>query len=99
MSVSLNVTNTGKREGKEVAQLYFRDIVSSVSVPVKQLIGFEKVLLAPGETKRITFKISPKDLALWDENMQFVTEPGLFEIMVGRSADDILLRENIEYVE
>lgn len=99
VSVSLNVTNTGKREGKEVAQLYFRDIVSSVSVPVKQLIGFEKVLLAPGETKRITFKISPKDLALWDENMQFVTEPGLFEIMVGRSADDILLRENIEYVE
>jgi len=95
----LDVTNTGKRAGKEVVQLYVRDLISSVSIPVKQLIGFAKEELVPGETKRVTFQVSPDELGLWNENMQYVTEPGEFELMVGRSAEDILLKEKIEYME
>ena len=99
IQVSLDVTNTGKRAGKEVVQLYVRDLISSVSIPVKQLIGFTKEELVPGETKRVTFQVSPDELGLWNENMQYVTEPGEFELMVGRSAEDILLKEKIEYIE
>lgn len=99
IEVSLNVTNTGKREGKEVVQLYFRDVVSSVSIPVMQLIGFSKELLAPGETRRVTFRITPEALGLWNEEMQYVTEPGEFEVMAGCSAEKILLHDTFEYAE
>lgn len=99
VEVSLNVTNTGKREGKEVVQLYFRDMISSVSIPSMQLIGFTKESLLPGETKRVTFCVTPQVLGLWNEEMQYVTESGEFEIMVGSSAENILLRDIFEYVE
>lgn len=86
--VSVNVTNIGKREGSEVVQLYIRDKVSSVTRPVKELKGFEKIRLDPGETKTVTFVIAPSALAFYDIHMDYTVEPGEFEIMVGNSSDN-----------
>jgi len=86
--VIAQVTNTGKREGTEVVQMYIRDVISSVTRPVKELKGFQKVSLRPGETKTVTFPISPDLLAFYDINMKFVVEPGEFAIMVGNSSRD-----------
>jgi beta-glucosidase len=85
-TVTADVTNTGTRAGDEVVQLYIRDVVSSVTTPVKQLRGFERVTLAPRETKTVTFKLGPDELSLIDRRMQRVVEPGRFEIMVGTSS-------------
>src|SRR5215471_493253 len=86
--VSADVTNTGARAGTEVVQVYIRDRVSSVTRPVKELRGFEKVSLAPGETKSVTLAITPESLAFYDVNMRYVVEPGEFDIMVGTSSRD-----------
>ena len=88
--VSVRVTNTGKRAGDEVVQLYLRDQVSSVTRPVKELRGFERVTLAPGESKRVTFTLGPDELSLIDRKMQRVVEPGRFDVMVGTSATPVL---------
>lgn len=85
-SVLADVTNTGKREGTEVVQMYIRDVVSSVTRPVKELKGFRKVALKPGETKTVEIEITPESLAFYDVNMKYVVEPGDFEIMVGSSS-------------
>jgi beta-xylosidase len=82
------VTNTGEREGTEVVQMYIRDMVSSVTRPVKELKGFEKVSLHPGETKTVAFEITPDSLAFYDINMRYIVEPGEFSIMVGNSSRD-----------
>jgi len=84
--VFVDVTNTGKRAGAEVVQLYVRDCVSTVTRPVKELKGFQKVWLEPGESKTVTLAISPETLAFYDINMNYVVEPGDFEIMVGTSS-------------
>jgi beta-glucosidase len=84
--VSADVTNTGKRAGTETVQLYIRDLVSSVTRPVKELKGFQKVLLQPGETKTVMLEIKPDSLAFYDVKMKYVVEPGEFEIMVGSSS-------------
>ncbi|NWJ52657.1 MAG: glycoside hydrolase family 3 C-terminal domain-containing protein [Bacteroidetes bacterium] len=97
--VDVDVKNTGMREGKEVVQLYIRDLVSSVETPVKQLKGFEKINLKSGELKTVRFKIVPQDLSLWNVDMKFITEPGVFDIMIGRSADDVVLSKSVEFVE
>jgi beta-glucosidase len=86
--VLADVTNTGRREGTEVVQMYIRDLVSSVTRPVKELKGFRKVSLRPGETKTVTLDITPELLAFYDVNMKHVVEPGDFEIMVGNSSRD-----------
>jgi beta-glucosidase len=86
--VRADVTNTGKREGAEVVQMYIRDIVSSVTRPVKELKGFQKVMLRPGETQIVTFEITPDLLSFYDINMKYVVEPGEFSIMVGNSSRD-----------
>jgi beta-glucosidase len=86
--VLVDVTNIGKRAGAEVVQLYIRDRVSSVTRPVKELKGFRKVWLQPGETKTVSLDITPESLAFYDVNMQYVVEPGEFEIMVGNSSRD-----------
>lgn len=83
-----DVTNTGKREGAEVVQLYIRDDVSSVTRPVKELKGFQKITLLPGETKTVSFEIAPDSLAFYDINMRYVVEPGEFSVMVGNSSRD-----------
>jgi len=91
--VSVEVKNTGKREGSEVVQMYIRDVVSSVTRPVKELKGFQKVLLRPGESKTVTFEITPDLLSFYDVNMKCVVEPGDFEIMVGNSSQDSDLKK------
>lgn len=89
--VTCKVTNTGRREGDEVVQLYIRDVVSSVTTYVKVLRGFERVTLAPGETREVRFTLTPADLALWDKDNRFVVEPGDFKVMIGSSSEDIRL--------
>src|SRR5262249_26804617 len=86
--VRADVTNTGMRGGTEVVQVYIRDRVSSVTRPVKELRGFEKVSLAPGETSSVELPITPESLAFYDVRMQYVVEPGEFDIMVGTSSRD-----------
>jgi beta-glucosidase len=86
--VLADVTNTGKREGAEVVQMYIRDAVSSVTRPVKELKGFQKITLRPGEKKTVSFEITPDLLAFYDINMKYVVEPGEFFIMVGNSSRD-----------
>jgi beta-glucosidase len=86
--VLAEVTNTGQREGAEVVQLYIRDLVSSATRPIKELKGFQKVSLRPGETKTVAFDVTPELLAFYDVNMHCVVEAGEFEIMVGNSSRD-----------
>jgi beta-glucosidase len=86
--VRVDVTNTGPRAGDEVVQMYIRDKVSSVTRPVKELKGFERITLAPGETKTVSLEIAPEHLAFYDIDMKYVVEPGDFEIMVGNSSRD-----------
>ena len=97
--VLTDVTNTGKRAGAEVVQMYIRDLVSSVTRPIKELKGFEKVFLKPGETRTVSIDITPQSLAFWDVNMKYVVEPGVFEIMVGNSSRDADLTKLILRVE
>lgn len=82
-TVSVAVTNTGKVAGDEIVQMYIRDQVSSVTRPVKELRGFARVTLQAGETKAVTFAITPDKLWFWNRSMKRVVEPGLFDIMVG----------------
>jgi beta-glucosidase len=93
VSVSVDVTNTGNRKGDEVVQLYVHDEVSSVTVYEQQLRGFERVTLAPGEKRTVTFTLHPDDLALLDKNMVWTVEPGKFQAMIGSSSVDIRLKK------
>lgn len=90
-TVRLKVTNTGKRAGDEVVQLYIRDVLSSVTTYEKNLAGFERVHLQPGETKEVVFTIDRKHLELLDAHMKWVVEPGDFVLMAGASSEDIRL--------
>ena len=85
-TVSVEVTNTGSRAGDEVVQLYVRDRVASVTRPIKELRGFERVSLAPGERRTVTFKVGPAALQFTDEHMNRVVEPGMFDLTVGSSS-------------
>lgn len=93
--VTCKVTNTGKRAGDEVVQLYVRDVLSSVTTYEKNLAGFERVHLKPGETKEITFPIDRKALELLNADMHWVVEPGEFTLMIGASSTDIRLNETL----
>jgi beta-glucosidase len=97
--VSVDVKNISGRAGLETVQLYLHEAFAPVSTPVKQLRGFEKVTLSPGETKRITFTLTPDDLQLLDENMRWVVVPGDFEIMVGRSSDDLPIKGKLKVLK
>lgn len=95
--VKVSATNTGNREGDEVVQLYTRDVISSVTTYEKNLRGFERVSLKPGETKEVSFVIPGDDFKLWNRSMQHVIEPGEFNIMVGSSSEDIKLSKSFWY--
>lgn len=96
VTASVDVTNTGNREGMEIVQLYVNDVVSSVISPVKQLKGFDKVLLKAGETKTVQIHLPISELAIVDENEHDVVEPGEFEIMVGPdSRNEVLLKMSL----
>jgi len=89
--VSVDVTNVGKRSGAETSQLYIHERFAPVSTPVKQLRGFERVALKPGERKTVTFTLNPDSLMLLDRDMHWRVVPGTFDIMVGKSSADIAL--------
>ena len=93
--VIVDVTNTGNVAGHEVVQMYIRDKVSSVTRPVKELKGFKKIWLEPGETKKVNLEIGKKSLAFFDVRMNYVVEPGEFEIMIGNSSRDEDLKKVI----
>ena len=93
--VLVDASNTGKRAGTEVVQMYIRDLVSSVTRPIKELKGFQKVSLAPGELKTVALDIRPESLAFYDIDMKYVVEPGEFEIMVGNSSRDEDLQKTV----
>lgn len=98
VTVSVSVENTGRLSGKEVVQLYLRDEISSVVTPVKQLRGFQKIALAPGEKRQVEFVLSSAELSLLDRELKRVVEPGRFEVMVGSSSADIRLRGSFDVV-
>ena len=83
------MTNTGKRSGDEVVQLYLRDEVSSVTRPVKELRGFERIALKPGETKTVSFSLGTEALQFYNRAMKRVVEPGKFTVMVGPNSVDL----------
>jgi beta-glucosidase len=93
VELQVRVRNIGSRAGKETVQLYIEDPVSSVATPIKQLRGFAKVALDPGESRLCTFKLSPDDLALYDQNLTRVVEPGQFRVMIGSSSEDVWLTD------
>ena len=96
VEIMADVTNTGPIKGDEVVQLYINDVISSISRPVKELKGYEKISLEPGEKKTVKFKLLPEDLSLFDRDMNVAVEPGTFKVMVGTSSMDIKLRGEFE---
>ena len=95
ITISFTVTNTGSRKGDEIVQLYFTDKLSSVTVYEKQLRGFERVSLEPGETKTVTMTLKAEDLALLDKDMNSVVEPGEFDLFISASSTDVRLKDTI----
>ena len=95
LPVSVDVTNTGNYDGEEIVQLYVADKVASMVRPVKELKGFQKVFIPKGQTKRVEFKLNVKDLGFWNNLMQYVVEPGTFEIMVGTNSEELQKKEAV----
>ncbi|WP_094569558.1 beta-glucosidase BglX [Mucilaginibacter xinganensis] len=94
ITVSFDLQNTGKYPGEEVVQLYLRDIVSQPLRPVKELKDFKKLLLQPGGKKTITFTINKDKLAFYNDQLQWITQPGEFRVMIGSASDDIRLQDS-----
>jgi beta-glucosidase len=100
VSVSVEITNEGKRAGDEVAQLYVHQVKSSVKRPAKELRGFQRIRLQPGETKTATFRLPAEKLAFWDEQSHgFLVEPGRFDVLVGASSADIRVQDHLEVIK
>ena len=93
--VAVTVTNTGKCEGEEVVQLYVRDEVASITRPIKELKGFEKIKLSPGESKTVTFDVKDEQLGFYNNQMKFIVEKGDFTLMVGGNSRDL---QEIKYI-
>lgn len=89
LTAIVTVTNTGSRDGAEVVQLYIRDLVGSVTRPVKELKGFEKIFLKAGESRKVSFSITPELLKFYNYDLQFVCEPGDFDVMIGGNSRDV----------
>jgi beta-glucosidase len=96
INVSFTITNSGKYAGEEVVQLYLRDEFASVVRPVKELKDFTKLMLQPGETKTISFVINKQKLSFYNQKLDWVTEPGTFQLMIGSSSNDIRLKSTFE---
>ena len=90
LTVSVDVENVGKRSGDEVVQLYIRDIAASMTRPVKELKGFQRITLQAGEKKRLEFVLTAKELGFWNREMRFVVEPGEFKAMVGSNSEELI---------
>ncbi|MBA3714569.1 MAG: beta-glucosidase BglX [Pyrinomonadaceae bacterium] len=98
LTASVEVANTGQRAGDEVVQLYIRDVASSVTRPVKELKGFERVTLSPGEKRRVRFTLTPEHLGFYNREMRFIVEPGAFKVFAGTNSVDGL-EASFEVVE
>jgi beta-glucosidase len=97
LTVTAEIRNTGTRAGDEVVQLYVRDVEASVKRPKKQLMGFERISLPPGQTRTVSFTVSPDRFAFWDQKRSaWIVEPGAFEVMVGSSSADVRLKAEIK---
>lgn len=99
VEVSFDLKNTGHHAGDEVVQLYVHDVIATVTRPVKQLAGFARIPLEPGQTRRVTFRLHLSQLALYDRDMQLVIEPGEVELLVGASSEDIRQSSRFEIGE
>jgi beta-glucosidase len=95
IDVTINIKNSGNCDGMEVPQIYVRDVVSSVATPVQELKGFQKIFIKKGETAQVKISIPVSSLALWNEKMQRVVEPGAFELQIGSASDDIRIKKTI----
>ena len=93
LQVSVDVTNTGSYDGEEIVQLYVADKVASMVRPIKELKGFEKVFIPKGQTKHVVFTVNVRDLGFWDNNMQYIVEPGMFDVMVGKNSEELQKKE------
>jgi beta-glucosidase len=89
LTASVTVTNTSKRAGTEVVQLYIRDMVGSITRPVKELKGFQPITLEPGETKTVAFKITLDDLKFYNSDLKYGAEPGDFKVFIGTNSRDV----------
>jgi len=98
VKIQVDVKNTGKFRGDEVVQLYIHDVIASVARPIKELKGFKRITLEPGEQKTVEFTLGPEELSFYDVNMNLTVEPGLFEVMMGSSSEDIRLKGTFEIV-
>jgi beta-glucosidase len=99
IEVSVTITNTGKFDGEEIVQLYLHDIVGSIARPVKELKDFKKIKLSAGESKTIKFIIDNEKLSFYNQNLQWIAEPGEFDLMIGASSKDIRLKDRFELLE
>jgi beta-glucosidase len=89
IGASVTITNSGQYEGEEVVQLYIRDLVASVVRPVKELKQFQKISLKPGESKKVNFTITVKDLKFYDNTLRYAAEPGEFKLFIGTNSNDV----------
>jgi beta-glucosidase len=89
ITASVTITNTGKYDGEEVVQLYIRDLVGSITRPVKELKGFQKIKLKAGESKQVSFSININDLKFYNSELKFVSEPGDFILFIGTNSNDV----------
>jgi beta-glucosidase len=89
ITASVNLTNTGTRSGKETVQLYIRDLVGSITRPVKELKGFQQITLQPGETKKVSFTISVDDLKFYNSDLKYTYEPGDFKVFIGTNSEAV----------
>jgi beta-glucosidase len=97
--VGVTVTNSGNRAGADVVQLYINDPISSVSTPVKELKGFERIWLEPGQSAKVRFELGPKHLSLVNRHLERVVEPGEFKVMIGQSSDEIVLQGTFDVID
>ena len=89
MTATITVTNTGKFDGTETVQLYLRDLVGSISRPVKELKGFQQISLKAGESATVNFKITVDDLKFFNSDLKYVAEPGDFRLFIGGNSQDV----------
>ena len=99
ISISCTIKNIGQREGDEVVQLYLRDEVSSVTTYTQVLRGFERITLKPEASHTVHFELTPQELGIWDKQMNFTVEPGMFKVMIGSSSKDIRLKGEFEIAQ
>ena len=97
--ILFDIKNAGKIKGDEVIQLYLHDVVGSVSRPLQELKGFQRITLKPGEKKTVEFELMPDDFSMYDAGMNWIVEPGIFEVMIGSSSEDIRLEGQFEVVK